>query len=60
MDEKTCKNVMDIHPTDGFTCSECGISLVDFVEERVDDEYHATYYEYEFKYCPNCGAKVVD
>lgn len=58
---KTCKNVSEMHPVDGFTCSECGISLVDYVEERVDEEeYDTTYYEYEIKYCPNCGAKVVE
>lgn len=60
-EEKTCKNVSEMHPVDGFTCSECGISLVDYVEERVDEEeYDTTYYEYEIKYCPNCGAKVVE
>lgn len=60
-EEKTCKNVSEMHPVDGFTCSECGISLVDYVEERVDEEeYDTTYHEYEIKYCPNCGAKVVE
>ena len=60
IEQKTCENVSEMHPTDGFTCSECGITIVDYVEERVDDEYHATYHEYEIKYCPNCGAKVVE
>ena len=60
MVEKTCKNIAEMHPVDGFTCSECGITIVDYVEERVDDDCHASYYEYEFKYCPNCGAKVVE
>ena len=60
IEQKTCENVSEMHPTDGFTCSECGITIVDYVEERVDEECTATYYEYEIKYCPNCGAKVVE
>ena len=58
---KNCKNIYEMHPTDGFTCSACGITIIDFREERVDEEdCTASWYEYEFKYCPNCGAKVVE
>ena len=58
---KTCKNISKMHPVDEFTCSECGFSLADFVEQRVDEEENdTTYHEYEIKYCPNCGAKVVE
>lgn len=58
--EMTCKNVSEMHPTDGFTCSECGKTIIDFREEIVDEEdCTASWYEYEMKYCPNCGAKVV-
>lgn len=61
MSEKTCKNISEMHPVDGFTCSECGITIIDYVEERVDEEeYDVTHHEYVFKYCPNCGAKVVE
>lgn len=59
-EEKTCKNISEMHPSDGFTCSECGITIIDFREEIVDEDYLASWYEYEFKYCPNCGAKVND
>lgn len=58
-EEKTCTNITEIHPVDEFTCSGCGFSLVDFAEQRVDEEYNTTYHEYEIKYCPNCGAKVL-
>ena len=58
--QMTCENIAEMHPTDGFTCSKCGITIIDFVEERVDEEYHASYYEFAIKYCPNCGAKVVE
>ena len=60
-EQKTCKNISEMHPADGFTCSECGITVIDFREERVDEEdCTASWYEYEMKYCPNCGAKVVE
>ena len=59
-EERTCKNVSEMHPTDGFTCSECGITLVDYVREITNEYYETTYHEYEIKYCPNCGAKVRD
>lgn len=40
--------------------SECGISIEDYSEKEVDEENgDITYREYMFKYCPNCGAKVV-
>ena len=60
-EEKTCKNISEMHPVDGFTCSECGISLEDYCEKEVDEESDdITYREYAIKYCPNCGAKVVE
>lgn len=49
------KNITEMHPSDEFVCSECGIDITDFC--RYDPEEDATY-EYEFKYCPNCGAKM--
>ena len=60
-EEKTCKNVSEMHPVDGFTCSECGISLEAYSEKEVDEENgDITYREYMLRYCPNCGAKVVE
>lgn len=60
-EEKTCENISEMHPVDGFTCSECGITIIDFREERVDEEdCTASWYEYEFKYCPNCGARITE
>lgn len=49
------KNITDMHPVDEFICSECGIDLTEFC--RYDPEEDVAY-EYEFKYCPNCGAKM--
>ena len=60
-EEKTCKNIAEMHPVDGFTCSECGISIEDYCENEVDEENgDITYREYMLRYCPNCGAKVVE
>lgn len=51
----TCHNIAEENPVDEFVCSKCGIHLYDWIRVRDED-----YYEYEFKYCPNCGAKVVE
>lgn len=48
--------------SDEFICKKCGIYLIDYVKVVLDedndgyiDEQH---YDYEPKYCPECGAKV--
>ena len=48
--------------SDEFICKNCGIYLKDYTKVVLDeyddgfiDELH---YEYEPKYCPECGAKV--
>ena len=43
---------------DEFVCSKCGIHLMEWVEVRIDEDYDETHCECEFKYCPNCGAKI--
>ncbi len=49
------KNITDMHPVDEFICSQCGIDLTEFC--RYDPEEDVSY-EYKFKYCPECGAKM--
>lgn len=49
------KNITEMHPVDEFICSECGIDIIDFC--RYEPEEDCTY-EYEFNFCPNCGAKM--
>ena len=57
--EKTCKNMSDKNPVDEFVCSKCGFMTDDFHRLVIDeDDGEHIYYEYEIKYCPNCGAKV--
>lgn len=53
-------NISDCHPVDEFKCSKCGIHIVDWSRADYDEDTDdTTLYEYEFRYCPNCGKRVV-
>lgn len=57
--ENTCQNKALF--SDGFVCSRCGyftdeVNRTDI--DKDDGEYY--HYDYQFKYCPECGAKVVE
>lgn len=53
------QNISKAHPVDEFVCSECGLIMRDLSEVRIDEENEdECYYEFEFKYCPDCGAKM--
>ena len=54
-DETT--NEGDLAYCDDFLCSKCGIHLTDWVRMDANEEDR---YEYEFKFCPECGAKIVN
>lgn len=44
-----------------FICEKCGIRLEDCVKTVYDEDAEdTTFYEYEFKFCPECGRKIVD
>ena len=43
---------------DQFVCSNCGIELQDWHRVERDEDDDVTYHQYEFKYCPNCGARM--
>lgn len=51
VDWPTCRNLA-IKPVDQLVCSACG--------ERVDIAYLDSADDYHARYCPNCGAEVVD
>lgn len=55
--EDEATNEGDLAYCDDFLCSKCGIHLTDWfrIDAKEDDCY-----EYEFKFCPNCGAKIVN
>lgn len=57
---KKCHNInSDYAECDEFVCSNCGIELQDWHSvERDEEDGDITYHKYEFKYCPNCGAKM--
>ena len=52
------ENIGTLHPVDEFICSECGIVLEGWTKVVTDEDDGEMFYEYEFKYCPNCGAKM--
>lgn len=60
IDEKICTNFED--GTGGFMCSNCGIYLDDLSEIVIPENCkgNVNQDEYELRYCPNCGCKIVD
>ena len=44
--------------SDEFFCSNCGIQLRGWYSIEQDTDGNIDYGDYEFKYCPNCGAKI--
>lgn len=49
--ERTCSNRHKKFGRD-FCCSECGYTASSYVDSKCDP--------FEFRFCPNCGAMVVD
>ena len=47
------ENLSPFHSCDEFVCKNCGLHLAEWVKLDVED-----YEEYEFKFCPECGAKI--
>lgn len=47
--------------SDSFICEKCGIRLEDCTRIIFDEDAEdTTYHEYEFKFCPNCGRRIVE
>lgn len=52
-------NATHKNPVDEFVCSICGFTCEDCREAIHEEDGEFSHYrEYEFKYCPNCGAKM--
>lgn len=59
--EQSTVNISPNNPVDGFLCEKCGFEAEDWSAIERDEEYQdMNYYEFEFKYCPRCGKKVID
>ncbi len=59
--QKKCENISDCHPVDEFICSNCNLIMRDCGRYEIDEDADGdeSYLEFEFKYCPRCGAKVI-
>ena len=59
LNRKHGANVFDMHPTDEFICSECGIVIRDLCRYEYDEDTEdESCFEFVVKYCPNCGALI--
>lgn len=53
------RNISCMNPVDGFLCSECHTKIEGYYKVVYDEDTEDyNHYEYEFKYCPNCGARM--
>lgn len=53
---ETCENLSDT--IDEFICSKCGYMTDEVSSCKKDDDGEIFHYDYQFKFCPNCGRKV--
>lgn len=57
----TCVNLAKVASCDEWECSNCGIILEGWTRKEIDvDNCDETFYEYDFKFCPECGNKIVE
>lgn len=55
------ENMSTVAFCDRFICKNCDLHLEDWVKVVIDpDDGDELHYEYEFKFCPECGAKIVE
>ena len=67
IDNNVTENMSTIAYCDRFICKKCGIRLEGWTKIVIDEYdqgddgviYDETHYEYEFKFCPECGAKII-
>lgn len=54
--QETCRDLAD--DFDEFKCSECGYQCDDTNSCKKDDDGEIFHFDFQFKFCPNCGRKV--
>lgn len=53
------RNISCMNPVDGFLCSECRTKIEGYYKVVYDEDAEDyNHYEYEMKFCPNCGARM--
>ena len=58
---RTAHNISKFNPVDEFICDKCNLKLSDWLRFELDEETaDVSYFEFSFKYCPECGRKIVD
>lgn len=57
---ETTRNISDYPSFDEFKCEECGICVSNYVRVEYDEDTNdENLFAYEFKFCPECGRKIV-
>ena len=46
--------------SDTFICEKCRVHLEDCARTVYDEDAEDTTYQYKYKFCPECGRKVVE
>ena len=58
-DNNICYNInTGYDESDEFVCSNCGIQLRGWYSIDRYQNGDIEYFDYEFNYCPNCGARI--
>ena len=54
------ESISEMHYSDEFVCSECGLIMRDCCRYEIDEDADGdeSCYEFEFRYCPRCGVKM--
>lgn len=59
--ERTCHNIYDVESYRWFECSECGCGLEVLNDEGISNiEDREGHFIDRPRYCPNCGARIVE
>lgn len=61
MNDMFCENISNCNPVDEFICSKCGLIMRELRRYEIDEDINdENCYEFEFKYCPRYGRRVIE